>query len=528
MNNAVKAVPMRIVVWILLFAGLLSACNFPGFRREVAGLSVEELRQTLAAQAGGTPGAVSTGQPTLLPEAVPPFAGLKTATPQGQAGAALQPLATGGSGRVLYITQSGDTLPALAIRFAVQVEEIASEPPLPPSGLLPAGHELWIPNVLDQPRYPSAALPDSELINSPAAAGFDIQAAIDAQNGYLSRYSETVQGKSLSGAQIVERVAVESSVNPRFLLALLELQSGWVRGLPGARIGEKYPIGFRVSGWEGLYRELVVTATHLNMGYYGWRDGSLTDLKFRDGRVVRLAPGINAGTAAVQTLLGKLYQSGDWEGAVYGAQGILELYRQMFGDPWRRAAQFGDLFPTGVVQPALQLPFLPGERWSLTGGPHPSWKTGSPRGAIDLAPVTGEKGCVVSRAWVTASAAGLVLRSARNVVAIDLDGDGFEQTGWVLIYMHVADKERISAGTWVQTDDRLGHPSCEGGTSTGTHVHIARKFNGEWIPADGALPFDLGGWVVYAGEKNYQGGMRKGEQEAVASPVGPRTSIIQR
>jgi murein DD-endopeptidase MepM/ murein hydrolase activator NlpD len=134
----------------------------------------------------------------------------------------------------------------------------------------------------------------------------------------------------------------------------------------------------------------------------------------------------------------------------------------------------------------------------------------------------------MSRWWVLASAGGMIARSERNVVAIDLDGDGHEQTGWVIIYMHVADKDRIAAGVSVKTDDPLGHASCEGGTSTGTHVHIARKYNGEWIAADGPLPFVLSGWQAFAGQKVYIGGMTKGSQQVVASPVGPRTSILIR
>jgi LasA protease len=186
------------------------------------------------------------------------------------------------------------------------------------------------------------------------------------------------------------------------------------------------------------------------------------------------------------------------------------------------------LLPPGLVQPILELPFVPGERWSLTAGPHESWKTGSPRGALDLAPVTGEPHCAVSRAWALASAPGLIVRSERNVAAIDLDGDGFEQTGWVMLYLHLADFERIQAGQWVKVDEPIGHPSCEGGTSTGTHIHIARKFNGEWLAADGPLPFVLSGWQAYADERNYYGGLINGTQQAVASPVGPQTSIIVR
>ena len=271
-----------------------------------------------------------------------------------------------------------------------------------------------------------------------------------------------------------------------------------------------------------------MTATHLNAGYYGWRDGSVIEMKNRDAKIVRLAPELNAGSAAVQYLFAKLYRQEPWEDALFGEDNFTDRYVQMFGDPWARSAAIGPMFPEEVAQPPLELPITPGQRWSLTGGPHQSWKTGSPRGAIDLAPVTGEPSCSVSKVWVLASAAGVVTRSARNVVIIDLDGDGYEQTGWVVMYMHIADFERIPAGTQVNVDDPIGHPSCEGGTSTGTHVHIARKYNGEWLAADGPLPLVLGGWVAHADARNYYGELRKGDQVATASPVGPRTSIVVR
>jgi hypothetical protein len=97
------------------------------------------------------------------------------------------------------------------------------------------------------------------------------------------------------------------------------------------------------------------------------------------------------------------------------------------------------------------------------------------------------------------------------VVVIDLDGDGYEQTGWSLFYLHMYHEGRVAAGTWVNVGDHIGHPSCEGGRSTGTHMHIARKFNGEWIPADSPLPFNLDGWVAHEGDAPYFGSLTKGD-----------------
>jgi len=371
-------------------------------------------------------------------------------------------------------------------------------------------------------------LPDSEVINSPSGVGFDVREYVDRSGGYLSTYDEKVSNQWVSGVDIIQRVALESSINPRLLLALLEYRSGWVKGQPANSDKSNYPIGFHVSGWNGLHKELAITATHLNSGYYGWRMGNLTELEFQDGISARISPALNPGSVAVQNLFTKLYKQNDWLEALYGQNNFLQLYQKMFGDPWIRAAEIEPLFNASLKQPTLELPYKTGERWSLTGGPHPSWKTGSPHGALDLAPVTGELRCAVSRAWLTASVRGLVVRSIRNVVVIDLDGDGYEQTGWSVLYMHIADEERVPVGTWVEVDDLIGHPSCEGGTATGTHVHIARKYDGEWISAFGPLPFVLSGWEAFEGEKIYLGGMRKGGQVAVASPVGPRTSIIIR
>ena len=41
-------------------------------------------------------------------------------------------------------------------------------------------------------------------------------------------------------------------------------------------------------------------------------------------------------------------------------------------------------------------------------------------------------------------------------------------------------------------------------------MHIARKYNGEWIPADGALAFDLEGWIVHNGDGPDQGKLTRG------------------
>ena len=96
------------------------------------------------------------------------------------------------------------------------------------------------------------------------------------------------------------------------------------------------------------------------------------------------------------------------------------------------------------------------------------------------------------------------------------------------MYLHVAQKDRVALGQWVEQGDLIGHASCEGGASTGTHTHIARKYNGEWMLANGPVPYILDGWTVIAGDKPYIGKLVKGNKVITADVYGQAWSLITR
>ncbi len=106
--------------------------------------------------------------------------------------------------------------------------------------------------------------------------------------------------------------------------------------------------------------------------------------------------------------------------------------------------------------------------------------------------------------------------------------DGHEQTGWAILYMHIATQGRVSAGTYLHAGERIGQPSCEGGFTTGTHLHIARKYNGEWVAAGGPLPFVLGGWTVQAGPRPFEGTMTREQHTIIAHPYGSTETLLSR
>ena len=419
---------------------------------------------------------------------------------------------------------------ALALRFGVGVNDVlladgSRLPEAARAGFIDPGIVLRIPNKFAFDSEPKFILPDGEVVFAASASDFDTIAYVNDANGFLATFNDPIlSGIPQPASEEIAIVALHNSVNPRLLLTLLELQCDCVTGPLPADVEVDYLMGAGDYRQRGLYRQLRWTIEQLFTGYYGWRDGSVTEIVFPDESTQRLDPRLNAGSVAISYLLAQLYQPDEWENARRNFQ---KIYIEMFGDADVRAAAAGPLFEAGFSQPQLSLPFLPGRTWSFTGGPHSAWEKGGANAALDFTPASLEVTCETSYEWIVASASGLIVRAERGVVAQDLDGDGNEQTGWVLLYVHVADAENaIAVGDWLERGELLGHPSCEGGPSSSTHLHLARKYNGEWMLAGGPVPFILDGWVAAEGETTYQGTLTKDGDTIAACQCGMSYTYI--
>lgn len=503
---------MKKALWLLALLLGLTACTrtWEGYAPAwgtVTPWTVEQpnLRGTPAPNVTARPPGAAVLSPT--PDAPHPLPGLRTEAET-------------------YVVQPGDTLGFISQRYGVSVEAIAEANQIADVNILEVGQVLTIPAPEPVETGPAfKIIPDSEFVNGPMAAYFDVADFVAAQGGYLAHYEEEVEGQTLRGFQIVQRISRDYSIHPRLLLAVLEYQSGWVTNPNPRPATETYTLGWEDANRQGLYRQLAWAANELNRGYYLWRANAIGSWTLADGTVVPASPLINAGTAALQFFFAHLYGQQIWHRSVT-AEGLFQVYYNLFGYPFDYALE--PLIPPALAQPYLRLPFEDGVEWAFTGGPHGGWGDGSAWAALDFAPAGEELGCVQSDAWVVAMADGKVVRSADGGVVQDLDGDGFEGTGWTLFYMHIETRDRVPVGTILRAGDRIGHPSCEGGISNGTHVHIARRYNGEWIPADGDVPFVLDGWVSQGTGAEYQGMLVRGEQIVVAENGFIPENAIQR
>jgi murein DD-endopeptidase MepM/ murein hydrolase activator NlpD len=464
-----------------------------------------------------TANAATPSPPTAPPQSTRPTTVSLAAfqTPTVNLGATPLPTRSlfGPGEKLPYTTQSGDSVSVLAIRFnTTEAEILAANPGLPLTTTLASSLLLQIPSYyLPLGGSPYKIIPDSELVFGPAQKDFDVAAYLAQTPGSAKTLAAFVNRQQRDVANTILYVARQYSINPKLLLALMEWRTGALTDpTPNDR-----PFGVLPREARGdWYLQMIWLAEQLTDTYYGYRQGFITNIQLPDTYSERIDSDQNAGTVAVQQLIAKLVPREEYAAAV-GPEGFGKTYRALWGDVWQNPP---DVLTGGLTQPTMTLPFEPNRIWTYTGGPHPAWGRLVPWAAVDFAPA-GISGCGGSAEFARAVADGVIARASDSTVILDLDGDGYEGTGWVMFYFHIAEHEMIAAGTRVVQGDLIGHPSCEGGTSTGTHIHIARRFNGEWMPADGIVPLDLGGWVAVRGPAPYLGRMERLGQWVEASTV---------
>lgn len=443
-------------------------------------------------------------------------------------------------GSQIYTVEDGDFWGIIAEKLDVSVEDLLNANNMTEFDVIYPGDSLVIPSSSPSNQTATGTggtsssnysdyfkiIPDSELVYGPLTARFNVADFINSKGGYLSTYTQEVTGRQLTGVQIVEEISKSYSVNPKALLALLEYRSGWVTQKDPASGATDTPIGYIDDYHVGLYRQLLFSADLMNEGFYGWREKKLTSLNRTDGSSISPALGLNAGTIAYHNLFAFFDVANEW-GIDTGSNGVYATYQALFGNPFEMTVD--PIVPDGMVQPLYTLPFQTGEKWHFAGGPHGGWDHGSAWAAVDFAPPGDPIGCGPSDAWSTAIAPGLVIRSDNGAVVVDLDGDGYEQTGWTILYMHMEARDVVSPGTTVKEGDHIGHPSCDGGVAVADHLHLARRYNGVWIAAsDPKYPFILGNYNVIASDTEYDGWLKSGGTSIEALDGYNDSNIITR
>ncbi|MEM7030158.1 MAG: LysM peptidoglycan-binding domain-containing protein [Chloroflexota bacterium] len=490
----------RRIILCCMFLLLTLACRWGS----VSLVREQDNTPTVVVTSEGQGAIVQVSPPTSTPQKTQPNPVETLPTPTPQAAIPAMPLPTPPNQLVeFYTVKPGDTLGGISFAYDIGLEELTALNNLDPaSAIIQVGQTINVPLRVSRTGPLVTLIPDSEVVYSPAYVDFDVDAFIQSQGGYLATYRERVNGVELDSAEIINRLARQFSVGPRVILALMEYYSGWVTEPNPTELnqamGPANPFG------ENLFLQISWTANRLNEGYYRYKRSGSIAVRFRNGSRAIVPYGMNAGTVALQNTLAVHTNWQEWQTQVQPT-GFMQTYRDLFGEP--ETYVVAPVVPLGLAQPPMRLPWRSGTSFYFTGGPHAAYGEGSAWAAIDFGPPDVLGSCFYSNEPLAAVADGRLFLGRRGEMYLDLDNDGNLQTGWVILYLHAVASDAVRSGEQVTAGTPLGFASCEGGRSTSSHLHLARRYNGEWIAADGPVPFTLSGWQVYSAVGEYNGEM---------------------
>ncbi|GGY43984.1 peptidase M23 [Bacterioplanes sanyensis] len=283
----------------------------------------------------------------------------------------------------------------------------------------------------------------------------------------------------LPHAENLSHWAGVASLNPQLLLALLEA-NGQQLSSPSSELkplwGERneQPLAQQLG-------EQMLTLSHY---FYAFE---------QDSQRVLSSP-YNASTWA-------LWQAFKAAGLPASEQlrAVLDSYQALFPKAFVAEAPAPMTLRQASTPPRdlMQWPWRQGYYWKANGA-HSNTGSGYPLSSVDVSYDWPRWG---GRTYsVTAAHSGRVTVYSRCNMRIT------HPSGWQTNYYHMEDIE-VSSGDWVDINTRIGTYAndrstalCQGGSSTGPHLHFSLLYNGRYQSLQGV---NLGPYVVNVGNYNY-------------------------
>ncbi len=335
---------------------------------------------------------------------------------------------------------------------------------------------------------PHTLIADDRFTYAPDFYTAEVQAFLEEQGSVLARSTIPLGDGEDSFAHALVGQCIRYSLNPKVLLALLEVQSGLVRGREGGAEGREvasrldYAFGYRQAEWRGLGRQLEWAAYTLAVSF---RREGLVFPRLTDGKRATVPSEANAATRALLRLLAYTADSRRFARLRSSDEGsFVVTYRELFGEDPR--------MPLESPPPPAQEPFLwppyggspvalsyfdheyptfeesgtiltySGERGHGSYDGHDGWDYALPAGSPVLAAAAGR---VVFAGFLDTGCA-----TPAGLVVLD-HGQGYRTLYWHLEGIEVAEGQEVRRGA------RLGTTGSTG-CSSGPHLHLGVEFLG--------------------------------------------------
>lgn len=338
--------------------------------------------------------------------------------------------------------------------------------------------------VLAEDDAESAALTKQELVYSyDEMLNFDVEQYLRANAPHLLPYAEHIS-----------HYAGYSSISPKVLIALMESETEIVSRYNTANKIER-PFG-DLSQKIGFKEQLEDISSRLAKEFYR---GHSYDETGNNEKQTSDEDALRAVMALLEEVMNISRQRGS-KGDSTPAKRVGKTYRKLFGSEKKEqsAAQIQSATISDLSN-YFQLPFPVGESWR-NGGSHTNNGSGTyPQSSLDFN-AGGYWGDNLSHIWVSSSAPGTIKNHSSCFSEIIHDD------GWSTTYYHI-ENTQYATGARVGRNVRVANYAndksqalCNGGQSTGPHLHFSMKRNGQFYHLNG---MKFSGYEVRTGRNSY-------------------------
>ena len=416
---------------------------------------------------------------------------------------------------VAYTAQSGDNLPSLAGRFNTSELAIRKANPIIPANAttLPQGLPMQIP-IYYTPFWGSdfKIIPNSAFVFSATPEYSEFESLILGKDGYSELFRQLTGQEGLS--EIFWQACLQASIDPRLLLSLIGYGFEPNSGLQSASSALLESISRQNMTLMQCWLEL------LNAGYYGFETGRMLELELSDGTIERLDPWQNAGSAALHYFFSQMLETtNDYQQAV-APDGFAATYQKLFGDPWDSELE---VLPGSLDWISAGLPINPQGGWQAAPIPE-SLLTSMPVSGMMAGFHASIQDSRDKEAYgkVYACIGGTITRMEASQLVVSQIGMQ-ENQGWSLVYYGLSVKPGLKVGDKVEIGESIGHVDASAWNAS---FWLARKYNGEWVPAGAIIPFKLGGWKLALDDDSQSLVMLKPELTVYSQPYQDQTNLI--
>jgi murein DD-endopeptidase MepM/ murein hydrolase activator NlpD len=348
---------------------------------------------------------------------------------------------------------------------------------------------LW-PVPVMQVDNPPPLVSDGSFVWGPQERDFDIAAFLYRRHSPLAAYADDVA-----------IWASYSSVNPKVLLAVLELRYQLVSGTPANLSPDEIRGTIETTAIDlatSFYQHLYTYGARRTPA--GSKNTSPPAIVFADGSTAQINGVQSSGSFAVAAALAMRLSLSDWQRAISSQDsgGFRRIFGTMFSSTDPLATNNNIDPPAAPAADLLQMPFPQQADWYF-GGPH-SWNGDStpPFSSMDF--YLGGATCSAPPSlYAVAAAGGTAIHPSNYSCWLEIDHGG----GWKTSYYHLRD---TYAGGTALRNMPMGSIACElcaGGWASGPHVHFSLKYNGAYVSLEGVR---LSGWTVHVGPTAYTSG----------------------